>query len=75
MDAIASELAASLGLAGRPRTAGDPAERARRAVAQRIHNAIKRLQTAHPKLAAHLDRSIQTGRLHYRPERPVDWPL
>ncbi|MEW6471248.1 MAG: AAA family ATPase [Actinomycetota bacterium] len=76
MDAIASELAAALGLGGRPRATGDPAERARKAVTQRIRNSLKRLAAVHPELAAHLDRAIRTGRFcSYRPERPVKWSL
>ena len=76
MDAIASELAAALGLGGRARVDGDPAERARKSVTQRIRNSLKRLADVHPDLAAHLDRSIRTGRFcTYRPERPVDWSL
>ncbi|MGH2986578.1 MAG: ATP-binding protein [Solirubrobacterales bacterium] len=76
MDAIASELATALGLGGRARATGDPAERARKAVTQRIRNSLKRLADVHPELAAHLDRSIRTGRFcTYRPERPVEWSL
>lgn len=76
MDAIARELAAALGLGGRARATGDPAERARKAVTQRIRNSLMRLADAHPELAAHLDRSIRTGRFcTYRPERPLDWSL
>ena len=76
MDAIASELASALGLGGRARATGDAAERARKAVTQRIRNSLKRLAGIHPELSAHLDRSIRTGRFcAYRPERPVDWSL
>jgi len=76
MDTIANALASALGLGGRARVAGDPAERARKAVTQRIRNALKRLADVHPELAAHLDRSIRTGRFcTYRPEHPVDWSL
>ena len=76
MDAIASELAAALGLGGRGRATGDPAERARKAVTQRIRNSLRRLADVHPELAAHLDRSLRTGRFcTYRPERPIDWSL
>ena len=76
MDAIASQLAAALGLGGRGRATGDPAERARKAVTQRIRNSLKRLGEVHPELAAHLDRSVRTGRFcTYRPEHPVEWSL
>ncbi|MGH9178332.1 MAG: hypothetical protein ACRD0N_07250, partial [Acidimicrobiales bacterium] len=76
MDIIASELAAASGLGGRARTIGDPGERARKAVTQRIRNSLKRLSDVHPELAAHLDASIRTGRFcSYRPEHPIDWSL
>lgn len=76
MDAIASELATALGLGGRARAGTEPAERARKAVTQRIRNSLKRLAVLHPELAAHLDRSIRTGRFcAYRPERPIEWSL
>lgn len=76
MDLIAGELGAALGLGGRARNQPDAAERARKAVTQRIRNAVKRLAGSHPELAAHLDRSLRTGRFcSYAPERPVDWAL
>lgn len=74
MDFIAAELASALGLGGRPRRTADPAERARKAVAQRIRNAIGRIERLHPELGAHLGRSIRTGRFcSYVPERPTTW--
>lgn len=76
MDAIAGELAAALGLSGRSRRHPDAAERARKAVSQRIRNAVKRIAHTHPELAAHLERSLGTGHLcSYRPDEPVDWLL
>ena len=76
MDAVASELAGALGLGGRARAAADPAERARKAVTQRIRNSLKRLAGVHPELAAHLDRSIRTGTFcTYQPERAIGWSL
>ena len=76
MDAIAGELAAALGLGGVARPQSDARERARKAVSQRIRNSLKRLAEVHPELAAHLDRSIKTGRFcSYSPERQTSWSL
>ena len=68
-DQVLAEVARTTGLGGRIRTsANNPAERARKAVSGRIRDALRQLETVAPVLAAHLDRSIQTG-LHcsYRP--------
>lgn len=76
MDAIAGELAAALGIGGRSRTQSDAGERARKAVTQRVRNSLKRLASTHPELAAHLDRSLRTGRFcSYSPERETAWSL
>jgi hypothetical protein len=75
-DFIATELAASLGLGGRPRRTGDPAERARKAVAGRIRLTIGRIDEAAPDLARHLANSVHTGTFCvYRPEVPIDWTV
>ncbi len=74
MDFLTGELAAAYGLGGRPRTAGDPNERARKAVTERVRAAIARVSDAHPALGLHLANSIRTGTFcSYRPEAPVDW--
>jgi hypothetical protein len=71
---LTAELAAALGLGGRVRTAGDPVERARTAVTNRIRTALRAIAEAHPELGRHLERSIRTGRFcSYRPEHPVRW--
>jgi len=76
LDAVVGELAAAFGLGGRTRTRGDPGERARKAVTQRIRNSLKRLATSHPELASHLERSLRTGRFcSYTPEQSVEWSL
>ncbi|HZJ27929.1 MAG TPA: AAA family ATPase [Acidimicrobiia bacterium] len=66
---LLAEIRRATGLGGRLRTnANDPAERARKAVSARIREAIRRLDAVAPSLAAHLDRSIQTGlRCSYAP--------
>ena len=73
-DAIAHELAAALGLGGRDRGLGDPAERARKAVTERIRYSMARIARAHPELAAHLEASVTTGSsCAYAPAEPVTW--
>jgi hypothetical protein len=53
-----------------------PAERARKAVAARIRDAIRRLQPILPELAVHLDKSIVTGTYcRYRPEDARAWTV
>ena len=75
-DFIAAELAAALGLGGRPRRTGDPAERARKAVAGRIRLTIGRIDQEAPDLARHLANSVRTGTFCvYRPESPIDWTV
>lgn len=71
---IAEELAGALGLGGRPRIAGDPVERARKAVTMRIRAAIKTIAVQDEALARHLRTTVRTGRLcSYEPEPPVRW--
>jgi tetratricopeptide (TPR) repeat protein len=76
MDFLAGELAAAFGLGGRSRKAGDPVERARKAVTERIRAAIGRAREAHPALGVHLRHSIHTGTFcSYRPEASIEWTL
>jgi tetratricopeptide (TPR) repeat protein len=76
MDLLAGELAAAFGLGGRSRKTGDPTERARKAVTERIRAVINRVERAHPALGRHLRHSIHTGTFcSYRPEAPPDWAL
>jgi hypothetical protein len=67
-DAIEAELRAGVGLGGRQRRfANAPAERARKAVAGRIGDAIRRLDAVLPEAAAYLDQNLVTGvRCRYR---------
>jgi hypothetical protein len=75
-DFLARELAAVLGLGGRVRTAGDPVERARKAVSMRIAAAIKSIESVHPALGRHLRASVRTGRhCVYDPEIDATWML
>jgi hypothetical protein len=71
---LADELAGALGLGGRARFAGDPAERARKAVTMRIRAAIGAVAEQDDTLARHLRNAIRTGRLcSYQPEEAVSW--
>jgi hypothetical protein len=73
-EALLAELAAATGLGGRPRVAGSPAERMRKAVTYRIRHAIARVADAHPELGRHLRASVRTGTwCSYAPEHRVDW--
>ena len=59
---LADELAGALGLGGRARIAGDPTERARKAVTMRIRAAIATIAAQDEPLARHLRNAIRTGR-------------
>jgi len=77
-DFLARELAAALGLRGRHRRAGSPAERARVSVTRAIRAALRRVQEQSPALGTHLERTIHTGTYcSYTPDPrlPVDWQL
>lgn len=58
---LARELGRAVGLGGRDRRAGSPAERARVSVTRAVRRAIARIRDHHPALAEHLDRFIRTG--------------
>jgi hypothetical protein len=58
---LIAELKQAVGLAGRHRSVGSNTERARTAVARSIRYTLDRLKRHHPKLAAHLHRSVNTG--------------
>jgi hypothetical protein len=61
LDLIEQELSQALGIGGRERRVGSAAERARVNVQRRIRDAIRRIESHHPELAKHLDRSVRTG--------------
>ncbi|MFI6900011.1 ATP-binding protein [Nonomuraea sp. NPDC050394] len=73
-EALLSELRKAAGLGGRTRRLGDEAERARKAVTNRIRNTLRQLDDRHPALAAHLRASISTGATcRYQPPDPITW--
>ena len=76
LDALITQLTAAYGLAGRPRRAPDPIERARKAVSRRLRHAMRRIARAHPRLGRHLAASIRTGMFcSYEPERAIVWSV
>lgn len=76
LDALVAQLAGAYGLGGRARKTGDPAERARKAVTERIRDAIAKLAREHPALHRHLKASIRTGTFcSYAPEHLPNWSL
>jgi hypothetical protein len=73
---LADELTGAFGLGGRVRIAGDPAERARKAVTMRIRAAVKTIGRQDEALARHLSNAVRTGRLcSYEPEPGVRWQV
>lgn len=76
LEALTASLTAAYGLNGRPRRAGDPAERARTTVTSRIRSTISRIEGLHSALGAHLRHAVRTGTFcAYDPETPVAWQL
>lgn len=70
-DWLRRELATASGLAGRPRTFADDAERARIAVGKAIRRALDRLADVDAAMAAELRDSVETGMTCcYRPADP-----
>jgi hypothetical protein len=76
LDRLVDTLTGAIGLRGRARGLGSPAERARTAVTWRIRSAIRKVAAAHPRLGRHLDNAVRTGHFCvYQPEQPIDWLL
>jgi len=76
IESLTEQLTAAYGIGGRPRAAGDPAERVRKAVTNRIRHALDRIRAAHPALGRHLTNAVRTGFVcAYHPEHPVAWQL
>lgn len=74
--ALLTELRTATGLGGRTRRLGDEAERARKTVTARIRDTLRKLDTRHPELAAHLRASVTTGSTcGYTPDREMAWHL
>jgi len=74
-DALYGELRSAVGLGDRPR-AGGSAERARKAVTNRLRDAVARIEREDAELAAHLRAGLQTGIVcTYRPEPHSTWSV
>ncbi|MFI7236337.1 ATP-binding protein [Streptomyces cyaneofuscatus] len=74
--ALLDQLRTAAGLGGRSRRLGDETERARKTVTARIRDTLRKLDSLHPELAAHLRESVTTGTTcAYRPGHPPDWRL
>ncbi|MFC8622250.1 ATP-binding protein [Streptomyces anulatus] len=74
--ALLDQLRSAAGLGGRTRRLGDQTERARKTVTARIRDTLRKLDTLHPALAAHLKASVTTGTTcAYRPEHSPVWRL
>lgn len=73
---LLAELSSAVGLAGRSRTTGGTAERARTSVTRSLRYALARVAEAHPDLGAHLSRAVRTGTCcSYVPDptAPIEW--
>jgi hypothetical protein len=73
-ESLLAELSAVTGLGGRSRVGGSGTERVRKAVSNRIRQAVDRVAETHPDLGRHLRASVRTGTwCRYEPEHPVAW--
>jgi hypothetical protein len=61
IDALTHELARAIGLGGRDRPTGSPAERARINITRTLRAAITHITHTHPGLGHHLNTTIHTG--------------
>ena len=76
VEAITEQLVSAYGLRGRPRRAGDPNERLRKAVTNQIRRALERIATVHPDLGRHFTNALRTGFVcGYHPEHLMTWQL
>jgi hypothetical protein len=76
IEVLTSELSKAIGLGGRTRRAGAPAERARQSVTKALRGTIRRIDTEHPSLGRYLNNTIHTGttcRFDPDPGRPIHW--
>jgi len=75
-EALLAELRSAIGLGGRARRLGDEAERARKAVTNRIRDTLRKVHERHPALAEHLREAVSTGSTcRYAPAETVAWRL
>ena len=76
IDALRAQLAGAYGLGGRARTLGDPVERIRKAVTNRVRASLDRIAVVHASLGRHLANAVHTGTFcSYTPEEPLTWQV
>jgi hypothetical protein len=74
IDSLTVQLSRAFGRRGRARRMSDPMERMRKAVTNRIHDAIDQIAKQNPNLGRHLHNAIHTGFFcRYSPEYSVTW--
>jgi hypothetical protein len=74
IDFLSVQLTRAFGRTGHARKMSDPMERVRKAVTNRIHDAVDRIAKQNPHLGRHLHNAIRTGfSCWYSPEVPVIW--
>ena len=76
LDFLTHELTSAVGLGGRARRVGSPAERARVNITRAIKIALRKLTEHHPALGQHLATTIKTGvYCSYTPDTrlPITW--
>ena len=76
IDFLTHELASAVGLGGRARRVGSPAERARVNITRAIKLALRKISEHHPALGQHLATTIKTGAYcSYTPDvrMPITW--
>ena len=76
IDFLTHELASAVGLGGRARRVGSPAERARVSITRGIKLALRKITEHHPALGQHLATTIKTGvYCSYTPDTrlPISW--
>ena len=75
--ALLVEVRGATGIGGSPRQFGNhPAERARKAVAARVRDAIHRIAVVLPAMAEHLEQAVRTGgSCRYRTDEGVTWAI
>lgn len=77
-DVIATELARSVGLHGRDRRTGSPAEQARVNITKHIRRLQKRIEEGQPSIARHFQATIKTGTFFVYSselEPTLDWTI
>ena len=78
LDFLTHELASAVGLGGRARRVGSPAERARVSITRAIKIALRKISEHHPALGQHLATTIKTGTYcSYTPDvrMPITWQV